>query len=127
MKAFGDFRVIWWDPQNPDRIMAGSDGGFNVSYDRGKTADHYVNLPVGEFYAVDADMEDPYNVYGGMQDHESWRGPSNSWSGAVNIADWITVGRVTGCTTASIPPTRDGCTTRRSSAITGGSIRRPGR
>ena len=34
----------------------------------------------------------PYNVYGGMQDHDSWNGPSNSWSGEVNVADWITVG-----------------------------------
>ena len=37
-------------------------------------------------------MDDPYNVYGGMQDHDSWKGPSNSWSGEVNVADWITVG-----------------------------------
>ena len=91
-KAFGDFRVVYWDPQNPDRLLVGSDGGFYVSYDRGKTADHYLNLPVGEFYAIDADMETPYNVYGGMQDHDSWRGPSNSWSGEVNVADWVTVG-----------------------------------
>jgi hypothetical protein len=27
-----------------------------------------------------------------MQDHDSWKGPSNSWSGEVNVADWITVG-----------------------------------
>jgi photosystem II stability/assembly factor-like uncharacterized protein len=92
VKAFGDFRVMWWDQQNPNRLLVGSDGGFYISYDRGKTADHYMNLPVGEFYAIDADMADPYNVYGGMQDHESWKGPSNSWSGEVNVADWITVG-----------------------------------
>jgi len=92
VKAFGDFRALWWDQQNPNRILVGSDGGFYISYDRGKTTDHYMNLPVGEFYAIDADMADPYNVYGGMQDHESWKGPSNSWSGKVNVADWITVG-----------------------------------
>jgi len=92
VKAFGDFRVLWWDQQNPNRILVGSDGGFYVSYDRGKTADHYMNIPVGEFYAIEADMADPYNVYGGMQDHDSWKGPSNSWSGEVNVADWITVG-----------------------------------
>jgi len=92
VKAFGDFRAMWWDQQNPNRLLVGSDGGFYISYDRGKTADHYMNLPVGEFYAIDADMADPYNVYGGMQDHDSWKGPSNSWSGEVNVADWITVG-----------------------------------
>jgi hypothetical protein len=91
-KAFGDFRIVWWDQQNPDRLLVGSDGGFYVSYDRGKTADHYLNIPVGEFYAIGVDMDDPYNVYGGMQDHDSWKGPINSWSGSVNDADWITVG-----------------------------------
>ncbi len=92
VKAFGDFRAMWWDPQNPDRIIAGSDGGLNISYDRGKTVDHYLNLPVGEFYTVESDMEDPYHIYGGMQDHDSWKAPSQGWSGDVNVADWITVG-----------------------------------
>ncbi len=91
-KAFGDVRNVVWDQQNPDRIFMVSDGGLHVSYDGGRTTDHYLNLPVDEFYAIDADMEDPYNVYGGLQDHESWRGPSNGWSGSVTIADWITVG-----------------------------------
>ena len=56
-KAFGDVRNVWWDPQNPDRIIMVSDGGLHVSYDGGKTTDHYPNLPVDEFYAIDADME----------------------------------------------------------------------
>lgn len=92
VEAFGDFRTLWWDPQNPDRILAGSDGGLNISYDRGKTVDHYLNLPLGEIYAVGADMDDPYNIYGGFQDHDSWKGPSNGWSGRVSVSDWITVG-----------------------------------
>ena len=32
--VFGDFRCIWWDEQDPDRIMLGSDGGVNVSVRR---------------------------------------------------------------------------------------------
>ncbi len=91
-KAFGDVRNVWWDPQNPQRIIMVSDGGLHVSYDGGRTTDHYLNLPADEFYAIDADMEDPYNVYGGLQDHDSWRGPSNGWSGSVTVADWVTVG-----------------------------------
>jgi photosystem II stability/assembly factor-like uncharacterized protein len=91
-RGFGDVRNIWWDPQNPERIVMVSDGGLHISYDGGRTTDHYLNLPTDEFYAIDADMEDPYNVYGGLQDHDSWRGPSNGWSGSVTIADWITVG-----------------------------------
>jgi hypothetical protein len=37
-------------------------------------------------------MADPYNIYGGMQDHDSWKGPSNAWSGRIMLEDWVTVG-----------------------------------
>ncbi|MGE5357968.1 MAG: VPS10 domain-containing protein [Bacteroidales bacterium] len=90
--AFGDFRTMWIDPQNSNRIIMGSDGGVHVSYDGGKTCDHYANLPGGEYYAISVDMDDPYRIYGGLQDHDSWRGPIDGWSGRVNASDWITVG-----------------------------------
>ncbi len=91
-RAFGDFRTMWIDPQNPERMIAGSDGGVYISYDGGKTCDHLNNLPLGEVYALTVDMEEPYNIYAGLQDHESWRGPSNGWSGSIGIEDWTTVG-----------------------------------
>ncbi|HMV85154.1 MAG TPA: hypothetical protein PLD20_11755 [Blastocatellia bacterium] len=91
-RAFGDFRVMWIDPQNPERMMAGSDGGVYVSYDGAKTCDHLNNLPLGEVYALTVDMESPYNIYAGLQDHESWRGPSNGWSGSIGLEDWTTTG-----------------------------------
>ncbi len=91
-RAFGDFRTLWLDPQDPERMIAGSDGGVYLSYDGGKTCDHLNNLPLGEVYALTVDMESPYNIYAGLQDHESWRGPSNGWSGSIGIEDWTTVG-----------------------------------
>src|SRR5262245_15455145 len=91
-RAFGDFRTVWIDPQDSERIIAGSDGGVFISYDGGKTCDHLANLPLGEVYALTVDMENPYNIYAGLQDHESWKGPSNGWSGSVGLADWVTVG-----------------------------------
>ncbi len=91
-KMFGDVRTMWIDPENSDRIILGTDGGVHISYDGGKTSDFLHNLPLGEVYAVGVDMQDPYNIYAGLQDHESWRGPSNSWSGEVGIEDWVTVG-----------------------------------
>ncbi len=89
---FGDVRTVWIDPQNSDRLLIGSDGGVHVTYDAGKTIDHFNNLPLGEFYAIGLDREDPYNIYGGLQDHDCWKGPSNGWSGEVSISDWVTVG-----------------------------------
>jgi photosystem II stability/assembly factor-like uncharacterized protein len=90
--VFGDFRCMWWDPQDEQRIMLGSDGGVNVSYDGGKTSDYFLNMRVGEIYAVGVDMDDPYNVYGGLQDHDSWKGPSNSPTGVITLEQWTTVG-----------------------------------
>jgi photosystem II stability/assembly factor-like uncharacterized protein len=91
-RAFGDFRTLWIDSQNSDRMIAGSDGGVFISYDGGKTCDQLANLPLGEVYALTVDMDEPYNIYAGLQDHESWKGPSNGWAGSVGIADWVTVG-----------------------------------
>jgi hypothetical protein len=91
-RMFGDYRTLWIDPQNPDRMIAGSDGGIAISYDGGRTSDHYANIPVGEIYSVGVDMEDPYNLYAGLQDHEHWKGPSNGPLGRVTVWDWMAVG-----------------------------------
>jgi photosystem II stability/assembly factor-like uncharacterized protein len=90
--VFGDFRCMWWDPQDRERIILGSDGGVSISYDGGKTADYFPNMGIGEVYAVAVDMDDPYHVYGGMQDHDSWKGASNGRTGVVTLEDWTTVG-----------------------------------
>jgi photosystem II stability/assembly factor-like uncharacterized protein len=90
--VFGDFRAMWWDPRDKDRIILGSDGGVNVSVDGGRTGDYSPNMGVGELYAVGVDMDDPYNVYGGMQDHDSWKGPSNGPTGRITLENWVTVG-----------------------------------
>lgn len=89
---FGDVRSFWIDPRDSARMLFGSDGGVYVSYDGGVTSDHLYNLPTGEIYALGVDTLDPYNIYVGLQDHESWKGPVNSWSGAVTLEDWVLVG-----------------------------------
>jgi photosystem II stability/assembly factor-like uncharacterized protein len=91
-EAFGDVRTLYIDPQNPQRMLLGSDGGLHLSYDGGKTCDYYDNIPGGEIYAIGVDMEEPYNVYAGLQDHDSWKGPSNAWSGEITLENWVPVG-----------------------------------
>ena len=91
-RGFGDWRTVWVDPADSNHLIFGSDGGAYASYDRGRTCRHFDNIPGGEFYAIGADMEDPYNIYGGLQDHDSWKGPSNGWAGEVTLTDWVTVG-----------------------------------
>jgi photosystem II stability/assembly factor-like uncharacterized protein len=89
---FGDFRSMWWDPQDKDRVILTSDGGVSISVDGGKTAEGFPNMGVGEVYALGVDMDDPYNVYGGMQDHDSWKGPSNGPTGRISLENWVAVG-----------------------------------
>lgn len=62
-----DHHDLWIDPENSKHLISANDGGLNVSYDRGKT---WVDLPlpVGQFYSVTVDMEEPFNIYGVMQD-----------------------------------------------------------
>jgi photosystem II stability/assembly factor-like uncharacterized protein len=90
--TFGDFRCMWWDAQDEDRVMTCSDGGVSVSLDRGKTAEWFPNIKAGEAYALGVDMDDPYHVYAGFQDHDSWKGPVNSRFGEITLEDWVTVG-----------------------------------
>jgi photosystem II stability/assembly factor-like uncharacterized protein len=91
-RSFGDFRTMWFDPADPKRLLMGSDGGLQVSYDGGQTSDYFPNLRIGEVYAVGVDMDDPYHVYAGLQDHDSWKGPVNGRWGTIMVDDWVTVG-----------------------------------
>ncbi|NOX84401.1 MAG: hypothetical protein GXO86_00315 [Chlorobi bacterium] len=91
--VFGDFRTLWIDPQDGRHMLIGSDGGLYESFDGGYTATHLYQIPLGEVYNISADMEEPYNVYCGLQDHEVWKGPVNSWKGYVSLEDWFLVGK----------------------------------
>ncbi|TRO66702.1 WD40/YVTN/BNR-like repeat-containing protein [Christiangramia sabulilitoris] len=70
----------WWiHPEDGSFMMDGNDGGLNITRDGGKTWRFVTNLPVAQFYHIAVDNEYPYNVYGGMQDNGSWRGPAYVW------------------------------------------------
>ncbi len=76
-----DHHAWWIHPEDPGFMINGNDGGMAITRDRGETWHFVSNLPVGQFYHINADMEHPYNVYGGLQDNGSWRGPAYTWSG----------------------------------------------
>ncbi len=100
---FGDVRCFWIDPEDPRHMMLGSDGGIYSTWDGGLTMNHYYQLPTGEIYDVEVDQSSPYNIYIGLQDHETWKGPSNSWSGSVGIEDWVITGEADGMYTRVDP------------------------
>ncbi|MDG1024024.1 MAG: hypothetical protein P8O72_08270 [Flavobacteriaceae bacterium] len=74
-----DHHAWWIHPQDGSFIIDGNDGGLNISRDAGASWRFVGNIPVGQFYHVNVDNEYPYNVYGGMQDNGSWRGPAYVW------------------------------------------------
>jgi len=76
-----DHHAWWIHPENASFMIDGNDGGLAITYDRGQNWRHISNLPVSQFYHISVDMELPYNVYGGMQDNGSWKGPGYLWSG----------------------------------------------
>jgi len=74
-----DHHAFWINPNDPNFIIDGNDGGIGISRDRGRTWKFDEQLPVGQFYHINVDNELPYNIMGGMQDNGSWRGPAYTW------------------------------------------------
>ncbi len=79
-----DLHALWINPENPDQVLVGTDGGIYQSLDRANHWRFLSNLPVSQFYHVSADMADPYNVYGGLQDNGTWMAPSRAVGGIAN-------------------------------------------
>ncbi|WP_204346050.1 WD40/YVTN/BNR-like repeat-containing protein [Psychroserpens algicola] len=74
-----DHHAWWIHPENGNFMIDGNDGGMNITKDGGKSWRFIGNLPVAQFYHINVDNDIPYNVYGGMQDNGSWRGPAYVW------------------------------------------------
>lgn len=87
-----DHHAMWIDPEDPNRMINGNDGGVYVSTDGAHTWRYLDNLPIEQFYMVADDDSTPYNLCGGLQDNNGWCGPSNSLSrGGGTAFDWFTV------------------------------------
>ena len=84
-----DHHAFWINPNDPNHLIDGNDGGLNISRDAGETWRFATNIPVGQFYHVNVDDDFPYNVYGGMQDNGSWAGPGYVLkAGGIRNHDW---------------------------------------
>ena len=83
-----DHQAFWVHPNDPSYIIIGNDGGLAISRDRAESWRNVKNLPLGQFYHISIDNELPYNVYGGMQDNGSWRGPGYVWGRGIRNEHW---------------------------------------
>ena len=90
-----DNHAMWIDPEDPDYVLVGCDGGVYESFDRGANWLFKENLPITQFYRVSVDTSEPfYYVYGGTQDNNTLGGPSRTLrKSGISNEDWfITVG-----------------------------------
>jgi len=93
-KIHVDFHAMWINPNNSNHTMIGGDGGVGISYDRSKTYVWLRNMNLGQFYHVGFDFKTPFTVCGGLQDNNTWCGPSavRSASGIGNDEWWVISG-----------------------------------
>ena len=73
-----DHQALWLNPSKPGHLINGNDGGLNMTYDDGEHWTKHNSISVGQFYAINVDNQQPYNVYGGLQDNGVWMGPHNA-------------------------------------------------
>jgi len=85
-----DSHSLWINPEAPEHIVLGNDGGIDISHDKGRTWHNVENIVGAQFYAIAVDDAKPfYNVMGGLQDNQTWAGPNRTRNSfGPSNADW---------------------------------------
>jgi len=83
----GDHHDLWIDPDDPQHVVLGNDGGGTVTYNvasaqRTWTAQEFAT---GQFYHVITTKHLPYHVCGAQQDNSTMCVPSNTGTGGVGV------------------------------------------
>ncbi|MDH5760187.1 MAG: glycosyl hydrolase [Gemmatimonadota bacterium] len=92
----GDTHDLWIDPDDPERMILGDDGGGEISYNGGDSWSTLNNQPTAQFYRVSTDNRFPYHIYGGQQDNSAL----GIASAAVGGIGWEDFYSVSGCESA---------------------------
>jgi len=86
-----DNHALAFRADDPEWLLAGTDGGLYESFDLAENWRFVANLPVTQFYKLAVDDSEPfYNVYGGTQDNSTQGGPirTDNVNGIAN-SDWF--------------------------------------
>ncbi len=83
-----DFHALWIDPNEPNRMILGSDQGVVVSVNGAKTWSSWYNQPTAQFYHVVTDKAFPYSAYGAQQDSGAAIATSFSKYGTISQQDF---------------------------------------
>src|SRR5260370_9668483 len=90
--AHGDHHGLWIDPNNPNRMINGNDGGATITVDGGKNWTTLYNQPTAQFYHVAADTDFLYRVYGSQQHNSSIDIRTRSAHGFIDRPDYDSLG-----------------------------------
>ena len=82
----GGHQGLGIDPDNSNYLVDTNDGGICVSYDKGANWRCFISeLPLAQFFNIAVDSDEPFHVYGSIQDHGSRRGVVDLSRGRNNI------------------------------------------
>jgi photosystem II stability/assembly factor-like uncharacterized protein len=84
----GDDHDLWIAPDDPKRMIEGSDGGAVVSTDGGATWSSVLNQPTAQIYRAAVDTAVPYRLLGAQQDNSAFRIRHRSADEGIGPADW---------------------------------------
>jgi photosystem II stability/assembly factor-like uncharacterized protein len=83
-----DYHQLWIDPDDPKRMVLGTDQGTIVTRNGGETWSSWYNQPTGQMYHVSTDNRFPYWVYAAQQDSGSIATPSRGDYRTLGFHDW---------------------------------------
>jgi photosystem II stability/assembly factor-like uncharacterized protein len=83
-----DHHALWINPENPDHLINGNDGGLNISHDGGESFLNVQNMGVVQYYNLEFDNNEPFNIYGSIQDNGSYMGPVTHKPGIDPADQW---------------------------------------
>ncbi len=77
-----DHHALAFNPNDPNYLLNGNDGGINISSNAGQSWSGPVELPNTQFYEINIDYNNPQKLYGGTQDNNTIR------TNTGNLDDW---------------------------------------
>lgn len=83
-----DYHQLWIYPDDPKRMIVGSDQGAIVTVDGAVTWSSWYNQPTAQVYHVAPDFRFPYWITGAQQDSGAVGTPSRSNHGEISNRDW---------------------------------------
>ena len=91
--AGGDNHALWINPKDSKHMLLGYDHGMSITFDGGAHWYHPDNLATAQCMGIGFDMAQPYNVYCGLQDNGSKKGPSSmKGGGTIPFEAWQNTG-----------------------------------